>query len=116
MIPYKIKLFFFGKGLIKIDVRHLDPTCDPSNKHCPRSGAIPEIDIVFPDGQMDSLVLERHFASPEARMAGEKHCNFFGHLKNDASACVAVTGILCNLLRFSFLARKQKKLWTSLDK
>ena len=41
---------------------------------------------------MDSLVLERHYASPEARIAGEKHCNFFGHLKNDASACVAVTG------------------------
>ena len=41
---------------------------------------------------MDSLVLERHYASPEARIAGEEHCNFFGHLKNDASACVAVTG------------------------
>ena len=36
--------------------------------------------------------MERHYASPEARIAGEEHCNFFGHLKNDASACVAVTG------------------------
>ena len=70
----------------------MDPPCDPSNKHCPRSGAIPEIGIVFPDGRKDSLVLERHYASPEARIAGEEHCNFFGHLKNDASACVAVTG------------------------
>ena len=73
-------------------MRHLDPACDPSVKICPRSGAIPDIDIIFPDGRMDSMVLERHYASPEARMMGEKHCNFFGHLKNDASACVAVTG------------------------
>ena len=49
---------------------------------CPRlADDIPEIDIVFPNGHEDSLVLQRYYSSPEARMAGEKHCNFFGHLK-----------------------------------
>ena len=36
--------------------------------------------------------MERHYASPEHRMSGELHCNFIGHLKNEKSACVAVTG------------------------
>ena len=25
-------------------------------------------------------------------MSGERHCNFFGHLRHDSKACVAVTG------------------------
>ena len=53
---------------------------------------IPNVNIIFPDGHEDSFVLERHYASPEHRMSGELHCNFIGHLKNEKSACVAVTG------------------------
>ena len=53
---------------------------------------IPNIRITFPNGHEDTLVLERHYASPEHRMTGELHCNFIGHLKNEKEACVAVTG------------------------
>ena len=53
---------------------------------------IPNIRIVFPNGHEDTLVLERHYASPEHRMTGELHCNFIGHLKNEKEACAAVTG------------------------
>ena len=53
---------------------------------------IPEIDIIFPDGHEDELVLEKHFPNEEAQMENEDHCNYFGHLKNDPDACVAVTG------------------------
>ena len=53
---------------------------------------IPEIDIVFPNGHEDSLILQRHYSNPEGRMSGERHCNFFGHLRHDSKACVAVTG------------------------
>ena len=53
---------------------------------------IPEIDIAFPDGHLDEFVLEKHFFNEEDRMANEEHCNYFGHLKNDPNACIAVTG------------------------
>ena len=53
---------------------------------------IPEIDIAFPDGHLDEIVLEKHFSNEEDRMANEEHCNYFGHLKNDPNACIAVTG------------------------
>ena len=53
---------------------------------------IPEIAITFPDGHEDELILEKHFPNEEARMENKEHCNYFGHLKNDPQACVAVTG------------------------
>ena len=53
---------------------------------------VPEIAITFPDGRQDELILEKHFPNDEARMENEEHCNYFGHLKNDLDACVAVTG------------------------
>ena len=53
---------------------------------------IPEIAITFPDGRQDELILEKHFPNDEARLENEEHCNYFGHLKNDLDACVAVTG------------------------
>ena len=53
---------------------------------------IPEIDIAFPDGHLDEIVLEKHFFNEEDRMANEEHCNYFGHLKNNPNACIAVTG------------------------
>ena len=53
---------------------------------------IPEIAITFPDGRQDEFILEKHFPNDEARLENEEHCNYFGHLKYDPNACVAVTG------------------------
>ena len=53
---------------------------------------IPKIAITFPDGHEDELILEKHFPNEEARMENKEHCNYFGHLKSDPQACVAVTG------------------------
>ena len=53
---------------------------------------IPEITITFSNGHQDELILEKHFPNDEARLENEEHCNYFGHLKNDPNACVAVTG------------------------
>ena len=53
---------------------------------------IPEIAIIFADGFEDELVLEKHFPNEEARLENKEHCNYYGHLKNDPTACVAVTG------------------------
>jgi len=53
---------------------------------------IPSIDITFANGVKDSLVLERFYPTQESRMATTPSCNFFGHLENEKSACVSLTG------------------------
>ena len=55
---------------------------------------IPEIKIHFSDGYTDELILERYYPNEETKLDREyrKSCNYFGHLKNEEGACVAVTG------------------------
>jgi len=55
-------------------------------------GEIPTIDITFPNGMKDSMVLEKFYPTEESKMARMPSCNFFGHLLNDKTACVSVTG------------------------
>ena len=55
-------------------------------------GEVPSIDITFPNGMKDSIVLERFYPTKESRTATMPSCNFFGHLLNDKTACVSVTG------------------------
>ena len=53
---------------------------------------VPSIDITFPNGQTDSLVLERYYPTRQARLERRRSCLFVGHLKNENTAGVAVTG------------------------
>ena len=53
---------------------------------------IPAIDITFANGVEDSLVLERFYPTQQSRRAKTLSCNFFGHLKNEHSGCVSLTG------------------------
>ena len=53
---------------------------------------VPSIDIIFPDGHRDSMILKRHYTSEEERKSRNLGCNFLGHLEKDSKACVAVTG------------------------
>ena len=55
---------------------------------------IPEIKIHFFGGSVDELILERYYPNEESRLDPEYHktCSYFGHLKNEVGACVAVTG------------------------
>ena len=55
-------------------------------------GEIPSIDITFSNGMKDSMVLERFFPTKKSRMERKSSCNYFGHLKNEKSASVSVTG------------------------
>ena len=57
-------------------------------------GSVPEMQITFADGHEDKLILHRHFISGADRMMDEEMCNYLGHLENDATACVAVTGCI----------------------
>ena len=56
--------------------------------------SIPEVQITFPNGHEDRLVLHRHFVNQAERMEGQMNCNYLGHLEVDTAACVAVTGCL----------------------
>ena len=62
---------------------------------------IPAIDLTFPDGFQDHLVLERHYMTDMDRMLKKLHCNFIGHLASDPEACVAVTGCPGSKMEFS---------------
>ena len=53
---------------------------------------IPSIDITFNNGVKDSMVLERFYPTKKSRMERRSTCNYFGHLKNEKSASVSVTG------------------------
>ena len=55
-------------------------------------GDVPSIDITFTNGVKDSLVLKRFYPTKESRMARTPSCNFVGHLENERTACVSLTG------------------------
>ena len=53
---------------------------------------VPSINITFANGVKDSMVLERFYPTQESRMARTPSCNFIGHLENEKTACVSLTG------------------------
>ena len=54
---------------------------------------IPQMEVTFTDGQKDSLVLEHYNAMPDSKNIDPRRlCNYLGHLKNEKTARVAVTG------------------------
>lgn len=54
--------------------------------------AIPTIEVAFPNGHEDTMILQRYFANDEERRSKKLSCNYIGRLANDPEACVAVTG------------------------
>ena len=55
-------------------------------------GEVPLIDITFSNGVKDSLVLKRFYPTQESRMARTPSCNYVGHLENEKSACISLSG------------------------
>lgn len=52
----------------------------------------PEMRVSFPNGLSDRLVLQKYSSAPEDEEEDKDACNFLGHLEQEKSACVAVTG------------------------
>merc|ERR1711935_1245565 len=52
----------------------------------------PSIAVTFPDGYQDTLVLNKFYANEQNRMASKERCHYIGHLANELTACVAMTG------------------------
>ena len=53
---------------------------------------VPSISIAFPDGSIDTLVLDKYYSNEDDRKAGFNRCNFIGHLAEETDACVGMTG------------------------
>ena len=54
----------------------------------------PNIEVRFPDGYEDRLVLQKHYFNEEDKKKIDNHCNYIGHLAEEKTACVAMTGCL----------------------
>ena len=46
----------------------------------------PTVDVFFPDGYRDRILLQRH------EDADETDCHYIGHLEKEKSTCIAMTG------------------------
>ena len=58
------------------------------------SNSIPEIQITFPNGHQDNLILHKHYSSEFQKNSSKEYCHYLGHLEKDVQACVAVTGCI----------------------
>merc|ERR1739844_847715 len=56
------------------------------------SNGAPSIVVTFPDGYQDALVLSKFYANKQNRIASKERCHYIGHLANELTACVAMTG------------------------
>ena len=54
----------------------------------------PNIEVTFPDGYTDRLILQKHYFNEEDKKKIDNHCNYVGHLAEEKTACVAMTGCL----------------------
>ena len=66
---------------------------------------IPKIDIVFPNGHEDKMILKRHHVTENEEENQELNCNFLGHLEKDREACLAVTGCPGQEMEFTIHSR-----------
>merc|ERR1739844_796269 len=58
------------------------------------SNEAPSIVVTFPDGYQDALVLSKFYANKQNRIASKERCHYIGHLANELTACVAMTGCI----------------------
>ena len=69
------------------------------------STSIPEIQITFPNGHQDNLILHKHYSSDLQKTRSKEHCNYLGHLEKDVKACVAVTGCIGDEMDFTITSK-----------
>merc|ERR1711971_1308841 len=74
------------------------------------SNGSPSIVVTFPDGYQDNLVLSKFYASEQNRMASKERCHYIGHLENEHTACVAMTGCVGSQdVQFTILSKHAPK-------
>ena len=90
------------------------PRIEVSQSRSPRG--IPSIAVTFANGVKDSLVLERFYPTEQSRMEKKLSCNFFGHLENEDTACVAVTGCPGEEMAFTIKSKHSENVGYILHK
>merc|ERR1712172_96759 len=74
------------------------------------SNGSPSIVVTFPDGYQDNLVLSKFYANEQNRMASKERCHYIGHLENEHTACVAMTGCVGSQdVQFTILSKHSPK-------
>merc|ERR1739838_824212 len=74
------------------------------------SNGSPSIVVTFPDGYQDNLVLSKFYANEQNRMASKERCHYIGHLENEHTACVAMTGCVGSQdVQFTILSKHAPK-------
>ena len=98
--------------IIKITFVHLGETETPSFvlvEERSLNGS-PSIVVTFPDGYQDTLVLSKFYANEQNRMASKERCHYIGHLQNENTACVAMTGCVGSQdVQFTILSKHSPK-------
>merc|ERR1712086_615751 len=70
----------------------------------------PSIAVTFPDRYQDTLVLNKFYANEQNRMASKERCHYIGHLENEHTACVAMTGCVGSQdVQFTILSKHAPK-------
>ena len=69
------------------------------------SKSIPEIQVTFPNGHRDNLVLHKHYSSKLQKNSTKEYCHYLGHLEKDDQACVAVTGCVGEEMDFTISSK-----------
>merc|ERR1712172_224711 len=74
------------------------------------SNGSPSIVVTFSDGYQDNLVLSKFYANEQNRMASKERCHYIGHLENEHTACVAMTGCVGSQdVQFTILSKHAPK-------
>ena len=75
-------------SIYKTDIHFIGPTTFRllSSRPTPTNAKyqLPELEVTFPDGQKDMLLLEHYNAMPQSKSIDQlRVCNYLGHLKNE---------------------------------
>ena len=87
-----------GESKVSTSIKSV-PTIAVGNFEWYKNGSILNIDIDFPDGHKDRLILEKQ---PQSQISlrnkdlGIESCRYLGYLESDKKACVAMTGCYGN--------------------
>ena len=108
----KHQLFRMNRKYNLITFLHLGPKETPSFVLVEErsSNEAPSIVVTFPDGYQDVLVLSKFYANKQNRIASKERCHYIGHLANELTACVAMTGCVGSQdVQFTILSKHAPK-------
>ena len=85
-------LTFFVIQTLALPPQPSDPVPDFHILEDRSENGSPSVQITFPNGKSDKLVLKKYYTNEAEERAELEHCNFIGHLEHEQDACIAMTG------------------------